>query len=98
MSDEFNWKSELKDSFKNFWKDMWYSFNMFLAILLVLYNQTDTQLKYLDSIIIERNWTMILIIVLGTIFLSAIVEKILTGTWIVVKSFIKYISILFPKF
>lgn len=77
---KFNWKEELKQSFKTYSQDMWYMLCISLAIVFVTFTQTEKQFQSVMTLIIEKDWSMIAVILIGIVFMGAGVERLLGWT------------------
>jgi hypothetical protein len=74
--EKFNWKQHAKDSLKGLPEELYYIFCISVTLLLVLFTQTEKQLKVIQSLFEENDWVIISLAGIGIIIISAIVAKI----------------------
>lgn len=90
--EKFNWKSELKKSFKGFWYELWLSLCLALALAFVVFTQTEKQFQSIVTLIFEKDWSMIAVLFIGIVYMGAGVEKILKGIWWIIKFIGRYMG------
>lgn len=76
-TEKFNWKTELKKSFKEFPKDLLFMLYISITTLTLLFFQTDKQLELIQSLIDNKSWIILTLVCIGVIILSAVLEKII---------------------
>lgn len=82
---KFNWKAELKKSFKEFLKDLLFMSCVLISAVLVILTQTDKQLNLIIDLFNSGDWVVMLLILFGLLGLAVVVEKILKIVfWLVV--------------
>lgn len=87
--ENFKWKEELKDSFKGFWADLWAFLCFDLAIAIIALTQTENQFEAILIFFLEKDWSIIAVIIIGIIGMSAIIDKLLRGVWWLLKFVLK---------
>lgn len=75
--EKFNWKEEARQSLKGYVNDLWYCLCLFLAAGLVASMQTEKQFQAIVSFIIEGDWSIIAIIIIGIMHIAIVIEKVL---------------------
>lgn len=83
--EKFNWKEELRKSFKTYSQDMWQMLCLGLAVIFVVFTQTEKQFKSIVAFVFEKDWSMIAVMFIGIVYMGMGVEKLLKGIWWTIK-------------
>lgn len=83
-----NWtliKKALKEVLINCGKDMLFFSYVIIVVLFVLHKQSPEQLKAIELIFQEKDWTMIVIILSGVACVTFIIQKLLNFIFKIIK-------------
>lgn len=91
--EKFNWKSRLKEDAKEFGERMFDFLCILIAVVIVYKSQTQIQLDAISIIVFgkDRDWVMIIIILLGIIMIANVIKKILQGVFWIIKMLVKLV-------
>lgn len=83
--EKFNWKEEMKKSMKGLINDMWYLLCLLLTVSFVIFTQTEKQFQSIVAFVVEKDLSMIAVMFIGVVCMSAGLEKLLKGIWWIIK-------------
>lgn len=95
--EKFNLKKELKECLKTFLHDVWQMLCVGLVVAFLGLTQTEEQFKSIITLIIQKDWPIIVVIVIGIAYMSIVVEKSLKLIWWITKSIFKYVGCIVKK-
>lgn len=79
------WKEALKSTTINFGKDLLSFCYIVIIVLFVLHKQSPEQLKAIELIFQEKDWTMIVIILSGVAGVTFIIQQLLNFIFKIIK-------------